>query len=94
MLTYDQCQDDIKSIQDALLVDMDLVVREVSLEPGDPDFRVHTNNSHVDNSEIIEFTVSRSSQIHVNAQVQYWDPCADGSRKTYLAIAWDELPAP
>jgi subtilisin family serine protease len=94
VLTYDQCQDDIKSIQDALLVDIDLVVRESSLEPGEPDIRVHTNNSHVDNSEIIEFMASASSQIHVNANVQHWDQCSDGSQKTYLAIAWDILPTP
>lgn len=94
VLTYDQCQDDIKSVQDALLVDMDLVVRENSLDSGEPASRVHANNSHVDNSEIIEFAVSTHSQIHLDVSVQHWDSCANGSQKTWLAIAWDELPAP
>ena len=94
VLTYDQCQEDITSIQDVLLADIDLVVSENSLEPSAPGFRAHTNNSHVDNSEIVEFIVNARSQIHVNAHVQHWDPCTDGSRKTYLAIAWDALPAP
>lgn len=94
VLTYDQCRVELNSIHDVLLADMDLVVSEKSLESGAQGTRVHTNNSHVDNSEIVEFTVSANSQINVNIRVQHWDPCTNGERKTYLAIAWDILPAP
>jgi len=95
VFTYDQCfLGGGSGVTDDLLADMDLVVRESSLEPDEPGFRVHTNNSHVDNTEIVEFTVSVRSRISVNVSVQHWDACKDGSRKTYMAIAWDRLSAP
>ncbi len=94
VLTYDQCQMDIVSVSDGLIADFDMVVSEDSLEDAVHEPIVHANNSHVDNSEIVEFTVSAKSQIDVNASVQHWDPCTDGNQKTYMAIAWDVLPAP
>lgn len=88
VLTYDQCQVSLTSVPEVLLADMDLIV-------VDDRHQVRTNNSHVDNTEIVEFTVTApsSTSVQVKTRLQYWDPCTDGSRKTHMAIAWDVLPA-
>jgi subtilase family protein len=90
VLTYDQCQDSMISIPDVLLADLDLVVTENSI---DGTRQVRANNSHVDNSEIVEFTAANRALITANTHVQHWDACTDGSRQTHLAITWDVLPA-
>lgn len=91
VMTYDQCQDAFTATPDVLLADMDLIAVASSLEPGQPGSKVFTNNSHVDNTEILEFTADVRSVVSLRIHVQHWDPCADGTRKTYLAVAWDAL---
>ena len=92
VLSYDQCQVSAISVADSLLADLDLVVTEDSVDVSQPGHHVHANNSHVDNTEIVEFTAAAHSQITVKTHAQYWNACTDGSKKTYMAIAWDVLP--
>lgn len=90
VMTYDQCSiPPVTGIRDDLLADLDLVAFEI--QPDLIGF-VHANNSHVDNTEIVELDVLRGAQINVRVRAQYWDRCGDGSRKTHLAIAWDKFP--
>ncbi len=94
VLTYDQCQDATTSTPDALLADLDLIVTEGYLSGATFKTDVHVNNSHVDNNEIVEFVV-RPGHTGINVKVHStrWDPCTDGTRKTYVAIAWDVMHA-
>jgi Subtilase family len=89
VLTYDQCQADLVSLNDSLIADLDLVVNE----DAPAVHKVHANNSHLDNTEIVEFTTDVHSQITVKTKAQFWKPCSDGTLKTYMAIAWDVLGA-
>jgi hypothetical protein len=89
VLTYDQCQVDTVSLNDTLDADLDLVVKEDA-----PNVHItHVNNSHLDNTEIVDFSVGVQSQITVKTKVQSWSACADGSHKTYMAIVWDVMGA-
>jgi hypothetical protein len=86
VLTYDQCQNSNVSTEDVLDPDLDLTAVENSLQPA---LFVHGNNSHLDNTEILEFTVARGATVNLFVRAQFWDPCSSGARQTHLAIAWD-----
>ncbi len=92
VLTYDQCQDAMTSIPDVMLTDLDMSVVETYVTGGTARTQVHANQSHVDNTEIVEF-VSQPGQtaVRVKVRAQHWDPCTDGTQRTHLAIAWDVL---
>jgi hypothetical protein len=92
VLTYDQCQDATASIDDVLLADLDLIVSETYVSGGHAASIVHVNNSHVDNTEIVEFvSVAGQTGINLKVHVQHWDPCTDGTHQTHMSIAWDVL---
>jgi hypothetical protein len=92
VLTYDQCPVSTTSLPDALSADLDLVaVENSSLSLFST---VHANNSHVDNTEMLQFAVPRAATINIKTHAQFWDPCLDGTLKTHLAIAWDVFPGP
>jgi Subtilase family len=83
VMTYDHCQVETVSMPERLQADLDLIVYGNGV--------VRSNNSHVDNTEIVEFTATEQTGISMRVRAQYWDPCFDGSRKTHFAIAWDRL---
>jgi len=92
ILTYDQCPVSTTSLSDALSADLDLVaVENSSLSLLST---VHANNSHLDNTEMLQFAVPRAATINIKTHAQFWDPCLDGTLKTHLAIAWDVFPGP
>jgi Subtilase family len=86
VLTYDQCQTSAVSANDVLDPDLDLTAVENSLNPT---LFVHANNSHLDNTEIVEFDVPRGATVNLFLRAQSWTPCTDGSLRTYVAVAWD-----
>ncbi len=83
VLTYDQCQVNTVSVYNRLQADLDLVVFANGV--------ARMNNSHVDNTEIVEFTATAQTGVSIRVRARYWDACSDGSRRTNLAIAWDVL---
>jgi hypothetical protein len=83
VMTYDQCQVATMATTDKLQADFDMIVLG--------DGRTRTNNSHVDNTEIIEFTSNTHSSYTVKVKSQFWDACSNGTRRTHLAIAWDTM---
>jgi len=85
VLTYDHCQVNTAALADKLQADLDMTVLG--------DGRTRANNSHVDNTEIVEFTSATHSSFVVKVRAQFWDACSDGNRRTHLAIAWDAIPA-
>lgn len=87
VMTYDQPQLSMVSTLSRLAADVDLIVTEAAQDGSHS--AVHTHASHIDNSELIEFTAPTRSTIGIRAHVQYWDAATDGSRKTHFAIAWD-----
>jgi subtilisin family serine protease len=87
VLTYDQCQLNTTSSPD-LLADLDLAVTLGSSPLGHTFF----NSSHRDNTEIIDFTALFDGQVRVDVRAQTWDPCADGTRRTHMALAWYVTP--
>lgn len=84
VMTYDQCTVNTNSTLDKLQADLDMIVL------GDGTTRV--NNSHIDNTEMLEFTSSTRSSYNVRVKAQHWDACIDGTHRTHLAIAWDVIP--
>ena len=92
VLTYDQCPVSIASLGDRLAADLDLVAIETSSLSVFS--TVHANNSHVDNTEILQFQAPRAARVDIKTHAQFWQPCLDGTQTTHLAIAWDVFPGP
>jgi hypothetical protein len=91
VMTYDQCQPAINSVADSMLADLDLIVYENATD-GTGLRRVHVNNSHIDNTEIVEFTAQSEAAVGMRVRSQFWTPCVDGSRRTHVAVAWHVVP--
>jgi hypothetical protein len=87
VMTYDHCPtSDVTAVYDDLLADLDLTVYDNQLNGLG---FIHTNNSHVDNTEIVELDLLQGSNFTLKVKSQFWDACGDGTRKTHIAIAWD-----
>jgi len=55
------------------------------------DGKTQYNNSHVDNTEMIEFTSATRSSFTLKVHEARWDPCSNGSKSTHFVIAWDTI---
>jgi subtilisin family serine protease len=67
VLTYDQCPVSTTSVTDHLSADLDLIAYENSSLPLFSTY--HVNNSHLDNTEILAFSVPRAARINIKTHV-------------------------
>src|SRR5262245_12337802 len=94
VVTWDQCPSTF--VNPPLNADIDMTIRKVTKGLSTMPPEVHSNISHVDNWEAVEFVTTLGGTYSISLSSPHWSPCdaEGGAQRVRLGLAWTTEPAP